>query len=377
MAEKILLVDDEMDTLQLVGLLLEQQGYEIVAALDGEEGLEKAHSESPDLVLLDIIMPGTDGLEVCRQLRAEAQTATLPIILFTSKGREDPAARIEGLQAGADDFISKPVHPEELVMRVRAVLMRSARQPTKDGKALAFLGAKGGVGTTTLAVNVAVSLAHSADDRRVVLADLRGGGGTLGAGLGLQPRSGISSLLTCPADEITSRMVEQQLQNHSSGLQVLAGQSAPRGEAVLPKEHASKIVDLLTQLADFVVVDLGDGLAEGTRGAIDKAHQVLVVVEPQHTTVAVAEELLEVMKTSLGLPDHRISLVMINKGAAAPGLGKDTIERELGHTLIGIVTPAADLVVQSSTNRDALVTMHPESAVATQFRSIAEYLVRL
>lgn len=123
MAQKILIVDDDLDTLQLVGTTLERQNYEILAAQDGEQGLEMATREIPDLILLDIMMPKMDGYEVTRRLRSNPETASIPIIMFTAKAQVED--KVEGLEAGADDYLTKPTHPTELVARVKAVLKRS------------------------------------------------------------------------------------------------------------------------------------------------------------------------------------------------------------------------------------------------------------
>src|SRR5574338_727036 len=123
MAEKILIVDDDLDTLRLVGLMLQRQGYVISAASNGEQGLEKAIQEKPDLVLLDLMMPGMDGYEVTRRLRRNPSTASIPILLFTAKNQLDD--KVMGFEAGADDYLTKPTHPSELQAHVRALLARS------------------------------------------------------------------------------------------------------------------------------------------------------------------------------------------------------------------------------------------------------------
>src|SRR4051794_26704555 len=119
----ILVVDDERDLVELVRYNLERGGYGVVTAFDGESAVEAAQRRRPDLVVLDVMMPGIDGLEVCRRLRADNRTAGLPIIMLTAKAAE--ADRVVGLELGADDYVIKPFSPRELVARVRAVLRRS------------------------------------------------------------------------------------------------------------------------------------------------------------------------------------------------------------------------------------------------------------
>lgn len=123
MARKILVVDDEAILLETIAYNLEQAGYRVVTAADGSSTLDAARKESPDLIILDIMLPGIDGLEVCRQLRREHSTATTPIMMLTAKA--DEIDKVVGLEVGADDYITKPFGRRELLARVRALLRRS------------------------------------------------------------------------------------------------------------------------------------------------------------------------------------------------------------------------------------------------------------
>jgi two-component system phosphate regulon response regulator PhoB len=130
MAKKtILVIDDEKDLIELVRYNLEREGFEVRGALDGETGLAKAMQELPDVVLVDLMLPGIDGLEVCRLLRAESRTAGIPLIMLTAKAAESD--RVVGLELGADDYVTKPFSPRELTARVRALLRRTSprREP--------------------------------------------------------------------------------------------------------------------------------------------------------------------------------------------------------------------------------------------------------
>lgn len=122
---KILVVEDEKNIARVVTYNLEREGYQVDVATDGEQALEQIRRAPPDLVLLDLMLPTVDGLEICRRLRADAKTAHLPIIMVTAKTQE--ADRVVGLELGADDYLPKPFSPRELVARVKAVLRRTAR----------------------------------------------------------------------------------------------------------------------------------------------------------------------------------------------------------------------------------------------------------
>src|SRR5574340_1496783 len=127
--KKILIVEDEKDILQLVKLYLEKEGFRTVAAMTGTEGLRQVKAERPDLIILDLMLPEMDGLEVCKKLRLNQDTALLPILMLTAKAEESDT--VIGLELGADDYITKPFSPKALVARVRAVLRRS--DPARGG----------------------------------------------------------------------------------------------------------------------------------------------------------------------------------------------------------------------------------------------------
>lgn len=131
--EKILIVEDEEDVQELIRYNLEKDGYLTQSALNGREALDKAKSGVPDLVLLDLMLPEVDGLEVCKLLKADAETRSIPVIMLTAKGTE--ADIVAGLEMGADDYITKPFSPRVLLARVKAVIRRQ-ELPAEDDKSI-------------------------------------------------------------------------------------------------------------------------------------------------------------------------------------------------------------------------------------------------
>lgn len=134
--ERILVVDDEEDILELIRYNLEREGYDVVCAQTGEDGMSAAHAQVPDLIVLDIMLPGIDGLEVCKRLKADSRAAGVPIIMVSAKGEE--ADVVTGLELGADDYVTKPFSPRVLIARIRANLRQKVRETSEDGATISI-----------------------------------------------------------------------------------------------------------------------------------------------------------------------------------------------------------------------------------------------
>lgn len=122
--ERILIIEDEKDIVKMLEYNLEKEGFKVLSAYNGEDGLDMARKKNPDLILLDLMLPGIDGLEVCKAVKNEAnREASIPVIMLTAKSQE--ADKIIGLELGADDYVTKPFSPRELIARIKAVLRRA------------------------------------------------------------------------------------------------------------------------------------------------------------------------------------------------------------------------------------------------------------
>jgi len=130
--EKIVVIEDEPDILEVIQYNLQREGYDVVSSMSGEDGLEKIEKGNPQLVVLDLMLPEIDGIELCRKLKSDPLTQSIPIIMVTAKGEESDI--VLGLGVGADDYVTKPFSPKELVARVKAVLRRSQARSDGDHK---------------------------------------------------------------------------------------------------------------------------------------------------------------------------------------------------------------------------------------------------
>ena len=128
--EKIVVIEDEADILEVIAYNLKREGYDVVTSTSGEDGLEKIERFKPNLVVLDLMLPEVDGIELCKKLKADPLTQSIPVIMVTAKGEESDV--VLGLGVGADDYVTKPFSPRELTARVKAVLRRAKSKGESD-----------------------------------------------------------------------------------------------------------------------------------------------------------------------------------------------------------------------------------------------------
>ena len=370
MAEKILVVDDDLDTLKLVGLMLERQGYEITVASNGLLGLSKAATERPDLILLDIMMPDIDGYEVTRRLRADPTLAHIPVIMFTAKSMVDD--KVAGFEVGVDDYLTKPTHPAELTAHVKAVLARSAQTraaPSEKATTIGFLGVKGGVGTSTLTLNVGVSLRHLNQD--VIVADLNPGCGSIGLDLGLANPQGLGHLLSRSLKDIHLRSVEAELVAHKTGVRLLLAACRPKDSDLaqaVPQMEA--LVRNLAVMCTTLLLDLGTGIRPYVKPILQFCDRVLLIVEPVHPTDTIARALIEDLQSS-GIVRGKMALVLVTRERTSLQIPWRQIETDLGLPLAGIISPAPEQAHQASQGGTPLVILSPDSLVTDQIHKLA------
>jgi DNA-binding response OmpR family regulator len=377
MPEKILIVDDDMDTLRLVGLLLERQGYQILAANNGVQAVEMAKSNQPDLILLDLMMPDIDGYEVTKQLRAENSTTDIPIIMFTAKNQVDD--KLLGFEVGADDYLTKPTQPREIIAHIKAVLTRTikTRELTKQkdrGILIGVMAAKGGVGVTTVALNLGVALRQTTQ-KEIIVAEFRPGQGSLSTELGYLKPEGQNRLLQRKASEISTRSVDSELVTNSSGIRLFLSSPQPRDAKFINAiDQFVAIANQLHFMARYIVLDLGNGINPLVEKILPLCDQLITITEPVPHGTTLTKSLLEDL-WSLGIDDARIHVVLVNRVRSGMQLSMSQVQEKLGHNLSTVFSPAPELAYQASLHGIPIILQQPESLPAEQFIGLAKKIV--
>ncbi len=381
MAQKLLIVDDEADTLRLVSLMLERQGYEIITAKDGKTALEKVESDKPDLILLDVMMPDMDGFEVAKVLRSDTETENIPIIMFTAKSQVED--KITGLEAGADVYLTKPTQPRELFAQVKAVLSRSQKtrtlppppSPSDRGFTIGVLAAKGGLGVSSMVTNLGI-LIYRLTKADVVAAELRPGHGGISMDLGYPNPEGLNRLLKGSISEITPRSIEMSLISHASGIQFLLASPQPKdGILIKAFDNFEAIIKNLPFIGRYVILDLGSSLTPITQSALMVCDEVVVILEPAPNSVRQTKKLVQDL-FDLGIGEGRVRIALVNRIRSSVQLNWAQVQEELGYKIATVFTPAPELAYQAAAGNQPMVVQQPGSITAQQFEKLASLITK-
>lgn len=384
MPEKILIIDDDVDTLRLVGLMLERQGYTIRTASDGAQALVAAKAEHPDLIVLDIMMPDMDGFEVTRRLRAEPSTAGIPIAMFTAKGQLED--KVAGYDAGVDEYLTKPIHPAELNARIKALMTRSTKPKTAPktagepaGKASTIIGvlsARGGLGVSTTALNLAVSLFQKYHVNTIAI-ELHPGQGDWQIELDTRPSDGICTLLRMDPVQITQTAVKAELVEIMAGIRLLVSSTKIKDvKLVSAVDQMEAVIKQCAGLAQAVVVDMGCNLIPGYERLLSHMTELVLVTEPHPITVKKTRLLLDELKSMDFVRARPVSLVLLHRQRADIQLTWSQVQEELGVPVDQIVSPVPETAYHASVNHVPLVQMQPDGLAAQQFQKLAERIAQ-
>jgi len=359
---EILVIDDNVDLLETVRQILTARGgHQVSVSSDAEEGLARALANPPDLAIVDVMMPRISGYEICRQLRADPRTATIPIIIFTARGQ--PVDRQAAMESGADDYMAKPVPMQELLDRVDDWLGKQAAEKTYVlAGTIVLLSLRGGVGVTTLAVNLATTLAQTRDGT-ACLVDLCPSSGHVALQLGLRPEPNWSNFFqnSVPSAEA----IEAHLLKHDSGLHVLASPIFPIVGHGLTQPRVAAILNALRQRFTAIVVDAPSVLDGATMAALEAATVAGMVITAEAPSIQTA------VGTLRALGDWEKFRLILNQIVPAAQLSTGMIERALKRPILGAV-PFDPAQAQALAQRKPLALQGPASPLAQAVRGLAE-----
>jgi len=379
MAQTILIIDDDIDTLKLVGIMLERKGFKILASTTGNKGLQLAKDEHPDLILLDIMIPDIDGYEIARTVRSNSDTETIPIIMFTARSQVDD--KVEGLEAGADAYITKPARPRELFAQVNSILKRAPQRTSSAPDAIAAQGtligivsSKGGIGISTLAINLAIEI-HKQSGKTTLLTDFRPGQGTISMDLDVQNTNGLIKLIEEEPGFDTSHMISDSLLDHKSGLKTLLSSYHPSdAKYITHVEQYHQVAQQLKSFADYIILDLGPSLTPLTSRVLPECDKIFICLEPSPGNITQTKNLIQDLINN-GIGEGRFTIVLINRQRSSVQLSWEQAENQLERKIDQIFTPVPEMAYQAAANNTPIVLRPEDSMTKDQFRDLAKSIL--
>lgn len=375
MAQKILIVDDDLETLRLVGLMLQRQGFEIVAANNGTQAMGLARNEKPDLVVLDIMMPDIDGYEVTRQLRNDPDTTGIPIILFTAKTQVED--KVEGYEAGADDYLTKPVHPAELVAKIKNLLARGRTKTIEEiqrGFMVGVISAKGGMCASTIALNLALAY-HNRTKEKVIAAELKPGQGTWCLEMGFGNPESLNNLLRLKPSEINVAKVENEMVQTTRGIRLLMASTSPKdSELISSGAQLYEVVDKLSQSGQVIFLDIGSDYIPALKNILSLCREVILITEPQPASTQRTKNLLDYL-VELGYGKSKfLTIVQSNRVPAAVQLTATQTQEMLKYPISMSIPPAAEVAYNAFLKNIPLYEYQGNSLVSQQYDRLADMI---
>lgn len=376
MTEKILIVDDDLETLRLVGLILERAGYQIVAASNGPQALTLAHRERPNMIILDVMMPEMDGYEVVKSIRQDTTINTIPILMFTAKtGIED---KITGYETGVDDYLTKPIHPAELVAHVKAVLTRAVaivKEPEADTTVIGIMATRGGLGVSTLTLNLAIAIANLTQ-KFVTASETLPGLGSWAWELGHSDSEGLNKLLRLPMESLNQLSIKNELILTTYGVHLLmAAQTHKDQDLTNNVSQFQAIIRELTLISDYLFIDIGSPTNPNWRTLLGFCNQVILVVDPDPITMRRSKALMnEFGKLGIG-KSRRVTPVAVNRARSDIQLTLPQMQEALGQNVSILIPPAPELAYQAATRSTPLSLMQPESLLSQQIKRLADQII--
>jgi len=375
MGEKILIVDDDADTVKFISMILTRLGYDVVAALSGQHALDLARSEQPDLIVLDVMMPGLDGYEVARILRQNPETATTPILMFTAKTQVDD--KVNGYNAGVNIYLTKPIHPIDLQANIKTLLAQTKTRSealTSHGYMVGVLAAKGGMGVSTVALNLAISY-HNLVQDNVIAAEMKPGQGSWAQELNLSSAGGLTSLLQKSASRLTQPVVSAALTPSVHGISLLLSSNDSKDvEQVHATTQMEAVLKHLPRLASLVVLDIGTHFHPAFSLITENCDEFILVTEPQLNAVRQTQILAYELQNSIKGTAKALNIVTFDRNQADLKLSLSDVEKIIGQKVSLGIPPATDLAYNAAKQFIPLIITEPESVTAQLFDQMAEQI---
>lgn len=367
MSPVVLIVDDDPIFADMLSFALSFGGFTARIAHDGAEALEALAWEPVDAIILDVMLPDLDGFELCRRIREDPRTAQLPILMLSARG--EIADKLSGFESGADDYLPKPANPKEVIARVRALIGRVQRARGIAAPVLAFVGVKGGVGTTTVALNTALALASAR--RRVALLESGGLGLSAAWMLDLKVRSSLAELTASEEARLTLRTLQAGILIHSSGLHYLAVHGPLVREERCRPRALLEALGLLQVNYDVVIYEVNTSALLASAEALAQCTAILPVAEHDVLSLWHLRELMEWLRHNR-LEGKVPGFILVERSLTPNKPSPEEVVRQAKLSLLAVIPPAAQALDEANACRLPLMLADPQHPAALAIAELGQ-----
>jgi len=362
--QRILVVDDDQPVQRLVGLFLSRAGYQVLTASTGETGIEQVRTGKPDLVLMDMMLPGMNGVQATKLIRRLPEGRHIPIIFLSAQ--VDMETKVKSLRGGGNDYITKPVKMGELLARIEAHLRPEA---SIWGQLITVFGSNAGVGTTTLAVNLALAL-HKASQKNILLSDWQRPLGDVAFLLGLPETPGLE-LVLAHVNDLDEEMVAVVTREYSPGVQVIPGATSPNTAGQMNRKALSKLLGIALTKADYVLVDAGSFFSWEDPPLITQGEGLnLCVLTPGPMSIKRAVQAMQTVNMAV-----YEFWPILNQHNSPGDIPQEQIESRLGTGLKGCIPNESDQIMRATSERHPFYVADSNSGFSRAMDDIANRVI--
>lgn len=370
--KKILVVDADVASRNFIVRTLQKEPHEIIQAGSGKEGLIIAWRDRPDLIIIEPNLPDLKGEDLASRLRADPRTARTPLVALSS----DPTAqRMKSCRdAGFNEFIRKSGEAVSTLIEVIDRLFGSVPSRRQGGLLIVFLGAKGGMGTSSLCANLAMSVALNQPELRVAVADIVLPIGSIAPIVGYEGEQNLVTVADLDPSDSTSHFFRDRLTLMTEWrFYLLAGAPDPEVANHLQVGRIQEIIRELRHAYDFVLVDLGRSLSRFAMQIIHQADLVVLVIGTDASSVALTKTVLEYLRAK-GMSDSTLYPIL-NRAIGLEGLSKPDVEKELGIEIKTAIPYIGSHFAMANNQHTPFAVKFPNDTATVIFRECARQMV--
>jgi DNA-binding response OmpR family regulator len=368
MVKKILIIEDDPTALRLTEYTLSQRGYQVLTTCNGLEGIITAQKEVPDLIILDIMLPGIDGFEVCKRLRGGVQTAPIPILIISGKAQEEDI--VIGFKAGANDYLPKPATPSTIISRVEHLL---AQKLSGQSKIVAFISSSDDLGMTAILSDMAAAI--SAHDKQVTLVDA-----TPGKRSGknhVEAASSRTGRVILETDTANNEKTPSFCEVLPSGIRVLhIDRDSGSGDDL--STGNIELLHKMSDIADYLLVDLPFKPTPFARSILSGCDLIIVASSCKLDNIYETKNVVKVL-LFLGITSEKIAAILVDPEGILPSASlagiKPFLESNLGIELSGVVSFDAKVHQLSYLESQPIIQSSPGCQLTQDIKQIAQYIV--